>query len=51
MSSKTIQLVSTFDTKQDELIYPAATIRGQGGRVPTMDVSVLGDPSQPADIL
>ena len=50
MSDKTILLVGTFDTKEDELGYLAQTIRGQGGQVLTMDVSVLGDPSQPADI-
>lgn len=50
MSDKTILLVGTYDTKEDELTYIANTIRAQGGRVLSMDVSVLGDPSQPADI-
>ena len=50
MSDKTILLVGTYDTKDDELTYLAETIRGQGGRVLSMDVSVLGDPSQPTDI-
>lgn len=50
MSDKTILLVGTYDTKGDELTYIANTIWAQGGRVLSMDVSVLGDPSQPADI-
>jgi uncharacterized protein (UPF0261 family) len=50
MSDKTILLVGTYDTKDDELNYLAETIRGQGGRVLSMDVSVLGDPIQPTDI-
>ena len=50
MSEKTILLVGTYDTKDDELTYLADIICGQGGRVLTMDVSVLGDPSNPTDI-
>lgn len=50
MSDKTILLVGTYDTKDDELTYLAETIRAQGGRVLSMDVSILGDPSKPADI-
>ena len=50
MTDKTILLVGTYDTKDDELTYLAETIRGQGGKVLTMDVSVLGDPSVPTDI-
>ncbi len=46
----TILLVGTFDTKDDELSFLASTMRGQGARVLTMDVSVLGDPKAPADI-
>ncbi len=50
MTDKTILLVGTYDTKDDELNYLAETIRAQGGQVLTMDVSVLGDPSRPTDI-
>lgn len=50
MTDKTILLVGTYDTKDDELNYLADTIRSQGGRVLSMDVSVLGDPSQPTVI-
>ena len=50
MADKTILLVGTFDTKDDELNYLADTMRGQGRSVLTMDVSVLGDPSSPTDI-
>jgi len=44
MSDKTILVVGTYDTKNDELTYLADVIRGQGGDVLTMDISVLGDP-------
>ncbi len=48
--SKTVLLVGTFDTKDDELTYLGQVIRAQGGAVLSMDVSVLGDPSTPTDI-
>ena len=50
MSGKTILVIGTYDTKDDELDYLAEVIRTQGGQVLTMDVSVLGDPSKPADL-
>lgn len=50
MTDRTILLVGTYDTKDDELSYIAEVIAGQGGAVLTMDVSVLGDPSHPTDI-
>ena len=50
MSDKTILIVGTYDTKDDELLYMAERITSQGGGVLTMDISVLGDPSQPCDI-
>ena len=46
---KTILVAGTYDTKDEELHYIAEVIRGQGGDVLSMDVSVLGDPSQPTD--
>ena len=49
MSDKTILVVGTYDTKNDELAYMADCIRAQGGGVVTMDVSVLGDPAEPTD--
>ncbi|MEM6635774.1 MAG: Tm-1-like ATP-binding domain-containing protein [Pseudomonadota bacterium] len=49
MTDKTILVIGTYDTKDDELSYLASVIRAQGGNVVTMDVSVLGDPSEPAD--
>ena len=49
MADKTILIVGTFDTKDDELRYIADCIRGQGGGTLTMDVSVLGDPAEPCD--
>ena len=50
MADKTILIVGTYDTKDDELTYMAQRITAQGGGVLTMDVSVLGDPSTPCDI-
>lgn len=49
MSDKTILVIGTYDTKDDELAFLACVIRDQGGQVITMDVSVLGDPSKPTD--
>ncbi len=49
-SEKTILVIGTYDTKSDELDYLAGRIRAGGGRVVTMDVSVLGDPKAPTDI-
>ena len=50
MADKTILVAGTYDTKADELAFLAECIRGQGGAVLTMDVSVLGDPPEPVDI-
>ena len=50
MTEKTILVVGTYDTKQDELSFLADCLRDQGGTVLTMDVSVLGDPSRPCDV-
>ncbi|MFU8882727.1 MAG: Tm-1-like ATP-binding domain-containing protein [Rhodobacterales bacterium] len=47
---KTILVVGTYDTKDDELSYLSDRIRAQGGGVMSMDVSVLGDPKTPTDI-
>ena len=47
--AKTILVVGTYDTKNDELDYMASRIRTGGGAVLTMDVSVLGDPERPTD--
>jgi uncharacterized protein (UPF0261 family) len=48
--TKTILVIGTYDTKDQELTYVADCIRRLGGAVVSMDVSVLGDPSQPTDI-
>ncbi len=50
MNDKTILVIGTYDTKDDELNYLGDKIREQGGLVLSMDVSVLGDPSQSTDI-
>ncbi len=50
MSDKTILVVGTYDTKDDELNYMSSRIVAQGGQVMTMDVSVLGNPARPCDI-
>ncbi|MDP5218608.1 Tm-1-like ATP-binding domain-containing protein [Ruegeria sp. 2205SS24-7] len=47
---KTILVTGTYDTKDEELHYIADVIRGQGGDLLSMDVSVLGDPSKPTDV-
>jgi len=49
MSDKTILVIGTYDTKEDELGFLSNVIREQGGKVITMDVSVLGDTSKPTD--
>lgn len=49
MPDKTILVIGTYDTKNDELEFLAGVLRDQGGQVVTMDVSVLGDPSKPTD--
>jgi uncharacterized protein (UPF0261 family) len=48
--TKTILVIGTYDTKDQELNYICDCIRAQGGAVLTMDVSVLGDPTEPTDI-
>jgi uncharacterized protein (UPF0261 family) len=50
LTEKTILVIGTYDTKNDELGFVSDCILAQGGRVKTMDVSVLGDPEQPCDI-
>lgn len=50
MTDKTILIVGTYDTKNDELEYMADRVRAMGGGVLTMDISVLGDPENPTDI-
>lgn len=49
-ADRTILLVGTYDTKDDELTYLGEVIRAQGGGVLRMDVSVLGDPSEPTEV-
>jgi uncharacterized protein (UPF0261 family) len=50
VADPTILVAGTWDTKNDELGYMAGVIRAQGGRVLTMDVSVLGEPAAPVDV-
>lgn len=47
---RTILVVGTFDTKDDELNYLCSIIIAQHGKVLTMDVSVLGNPTNRTDI-
>ena len=49
MADKTILIVGTYDTKNDELDYMADRVGALGGGVLTMDVSVLGDPVEPTN--
>jgi uncharacterized protein (UPF0261 family) len=46
MSDKTILVIGTYDTKNDELHYISDRITSMGGRTLTMDVSVLGNPQK-----
>ena len=46
MTDKTILVIGTYDTKDDELTFLADVIHAEGGQVITMDVSVLGQPSK-----
>ena len=50
MPDKTILIVGTYDTKNDELEYMAERVSSLAGGVLTMDISVLGDPEKPTDI-
>ncbi|MBV0911143.1 Tm-1-like ATP-binding domain-containing protein [Anianabacter salinae] len=48
--TKTILVIGTYDTKDDELQYICGRIASLGGKVLSMDVSVLGDPAEATDI-
>ncbi|MXX89434.1 MAG: UPF0261 family protein [Boseongicola sp. SB0665_bin_10] len=48
--ARTILVIGTYDTKDAELNFVCDRIRGLGGHVISMDVSVLGDPEAPTDI-
>ncbi len=49
MSDKTILVVGTYDTKNDELEYMVERVQSLGGGTLSMDISVLGDPDKPTD--
>ena len=50
MVEKTILIVGTYDTKNDELEYMAERVTALDGGILTMDISVLGDPEKATDI-
>lgn len=50
MTEKTILIIGTYDTKNDELDFIASKIRSLGGGTLTLDVSVLGNPDEATDI-
>ncbi len=50
MTKKTILLIGTYDTKEPEMRFIEEAVKAQDAEVLTMDVSVLGDPSEPTDI-
>ena len=50
MANKTILVVGTYDTKADELLFLSDCISSQGGRVFSMDVSVIGEPPAACDV-
>ena len=47
---KTILVVGTYDTKEEELSYLCECIKKQGGGIVTMDVSVLGESGISTDV-
>ena len=49
MTDKTVLVVGTYDTKNDELEYMVERIRSMGGGTLSMDISVLGDPEKLVD--
>ncbi|MGJ8547671.1 MAG: Tm-1-like ATP-binding domain-containing protein [Sulfitobacter sp.] len=49
MTDKTILIVGTYDTKNDELEYMVERVTTMGGAALSMDISVLGDPEKPTD--
>jgi len=49
MPDKTILVVGTYDTKNDELDYMVERIHSLGGATLSMDISILGDPERPTD--
>ena len=50
MTSNTIALVGTLDTKGEELAYLRDLVESQGLRSLTVDVGILGDPLFTPDI-
>ena len=48
--SKTILVVGTYDTKNEELTFLADCIKAEGGQALTMDVSVLGEAERACDV-
>ncbi|MEM6942022.1 MAG: Tm-1-like ATP-binding domain-containing protein [Pseudomonadota bacterium] len=49
MTDKTILVIGTYDTKNDELAYMVERVKAMGGGALSMDISVLGDPENPTD--
>ena len=49
MFNKSILIIGTYDTKNDELAFMAQCIEELGGTALTMDVSVLGEPQIAVD--
>lgn len=49
MDLKTILVIGTFDTKRDELDYIEQVIENEGGKVITLDVSVVGEAGRRVD--
>lgn len=47
---KTVLLIATFDTKQEEALFLKQCIEARGFRVLTMDAGILAPPSIPVDI-
>ncbi|MCJ7830653.1 MAG: Tm-1-like ATP-binding domain-containing protein, partial [Desulfobacterales bacterium] len=47
---KTVLLIATFDTKEDEALFLKQGIEAQGMRVLTLDAGILAPPAVPVDI-
>ena len=50
MQERTILMIGTYDTKEDELAFLRGVIEAQGGKVCALDISVLGDTAMPVEI-
>ncbi len=50
MQERTILLIGTYDTKEEELTFLRSVIEAQGGKVCALDISVLGDTAMAVEV-